>query len=91
MTTHEDLQQDEPSAPRSPMTKLEWGVVFSVLASAGSIVFSAGVVWGDLRDHERRLEIQEVKMDGIIPKVERIDANVTFLAEQARVERSAGK
>ena len=73
------------------MTKSEWGVVFSVLASAGSIVFSAGVVYGDLRDHERRLEIQEVKMDGIIPKVERIDANVTFLAEQARDERSAGK
>ena len=73
------------------MTKLEWGVVFSVLASSGSIVFSAGVVWGDLRDHERRLEIQEVKMDSIIPKVERIDANVTFLAEQAREERSAGK
>lgn len=71
------------------MTKLEWGVVFSVLASAGSIVFSAGVVLADLRDHERRLEIQEVKMDGIIPKVERIDANVTFLAEQAREERGA--
>ncbi len=84
-------EPDEAPTPRSPMTKLEWGVVFSVLASAGSIVFSAGVVWGDLRDHERRLEIQEVKMDGIIPKVERIDANVTFLAEQARVERSAGK
>ena len=84
-------EPDEAPTPRSLMTKLEWGVVFSVLASAGSIVFSAGVVWGDLRDHERRLEIQEVKMDGIIPKVERIDANVTFLAEHARDERSAGK
>lgn len=80
-------EPDEAPTPRSLMTKLEWGVVFSVLASAGSIVFSAGVVWGDLRDHERRLEIQEVKMDGIIPKVERIDANVSFLAQQARDER----
>jgi hypothetical protein len=83
--------QDEPEEPYDKKRHLEWGVVFSVLASAGSIVFSAGVVWDDLRDHERRLEIQEVKMDGIIPKVERIDANVTFLAEQAREERSAGK
>ena len=60
-------EPDEAPTPRSPMTKLEWGVVFSVLASAGSIVFSADDVLGGLRYHELRRENQEVMLDCIIP------------------------
>lgn len=52
-----------------------------------TLIFGLGVIWADVQDHERRISTQEVKLDVLIPKVERIDANVAFLAERAREDR----
>jgi hypothetical protein len=69
------------------MTRAEW-VSFAALAlNIATLVFGLGVVWANVQDHERRLGAQEQKLDVLIPKVERIDANVTFLAERAREDR----
>lgn len=72
------------------VTRAEW-VSFGALAlNIATLIFGLGVVWANVQDHERRLEMQERKMDLLIPKVERIDANVTFLAERAREDRMNG-
>lgn len=72
----------------SGWTRAEWIAVAALGLNLLTIVFTAGVVWATQEDHERRIVEQEKKMDALGPKVERIDANVTFLAELAREERN---
>lgn len=69
------------------VTRAEWIAIAAFILNIATLVFGLGVMWADIQDHTRRLEIQERKMDELIPKVERIDANVAFLAERAREER----
>lgn len=71
-----------PNIPR-----LELGVVLSLLCSAGSVVFGVGVLYADLRNHESRIAKIETKVDSFGERLARIDANVEFLAEQARDQR----
>jgi hypothetical protein len=47
----------------------------------------AGVVYADVNAHDKRLVIVEQRYDAMVVKVERIDANVAFLAERAREDR----
>ena len=72
-------------------TRAEW-VSFGALAlNIATLIFGLGVIWADVQDHERRLGLQENKIDMLVPKVERIDANVAFLAERAREDRERSK
>lgn len=48
--------------PPQRMGKLEWGVIISFLISAGSAVFSTGVIWTTVQVHDR--EIAELKAEG---------------------------
>ena len=68
--------------------RAEWIAIGALALNIATLVFGLGVVWADVQDHERRMAVQEQKVDGLIPKVERIDANVTFLAERAREDRA---
>ena len=72
---------------RASMTRAEWIAAAALVLNLATIVFAAGILWRDVEDHDRRIELQERKMDALVPKVERIDANVTFLAERAREDR----
>lgn len=73
------------------VTRAEW-ISFGALAlNVATLIFGLGVIWADVQDHERRIDRQETKLDELIPKVERIDANVTFLAERAREDRERRK
>lgn len=72
---------------RAAMARAEWIAAAALVLNLATIVFAAGVLWRDVEDHARRLVVQEQKMDALVPKVERIDANVTFLAERAREDR----
>lgn len=79
------------TSPMNNVTRAEW-ISFGALAlNVATLIFGLGVIWSDVQDHERRLEKQEGKLDEIIPKVERIDANVAFLAERAREDRERSK
>lgn len=64
--------------------KLEWGVIFSLLISACSAVFSAGIVYSAVQDHEKRLSRVEVRSDSVIERLARIESNLEFLVEQYR-------
>jgi cell division protein FtsB len=80
----------EPGAVKA-MTRAEWIAAGAFVLNIATLVFGLGVVWGDVQDHERRLSAQETKMDTMIPRVERIDANVAFLADQAREARERAR
>jgi hypothetical protein len=70
------------------VTRAEWIAISALVLTVCGQVFSLGVVYQQVQDHERRIVVEENKSDAMIPRVERIDANVQFLAEQAREERN---
>lgn len=69
------------------VNRAEWGVILSLLLSAASIVFTAGVVWTTVQQNSGDIRDLQSKSDNLTDKVTRIDANVTFLAERAREDR----
>lgn len=70
------------------MTRAEWIAVAALLVSILGGAFSLGIVYADVQDQGRRLSDVERSTDALVAKVERIDANVQFLAELAREERN---
>lgn len=77
------------SGEATNMKRAEWIAIAAFALNVATLIFGLGVVWADVQDHERRLVKQEAKVDTLVPKVERIDANVAFLAERAREDREA--
>ena len=73
------------------VTRGEWIAIAAFLISILGWGINIGVVYANVQEHERRLEMQEKKMDQIIPQVARIDLNVSFLAERAREDRERYK
>lgn len=73
-----------------PVQRAEWIAIGAFLLNVATLVFGLGVMWADIQDHTRRLDVQERKVDALVPKVERIDANVQFLAERAKEDRQRG-
>ncbi|WP_138956780.1 hypothetical protein [Sphingomonas sp. KC8] len=71
------------------MTKLEWGVVFSVLASAASLIFSAGVVWTTVQVHDRDISALKTKGDETTDRLARMETKIDMLLEQ-RISKSGG-
>lgn len=68
--------------------RAEWISIAALVLTMASGVFQLGVVWQAQQDHERRIIVIETDSKILIQKVERIDANVTFLAERAREDRA---
>lgn len=76
----------EPEPAPASLGKLEWGVILSMTISAATLIFSVGVTWGTVTDHERRLEAIEKEDREVAKKLAAIDANVQFLVNRARDE-----
>lgn len=72
---------------RRSVTIAELGVIVSLLCSLGTLIFTAGIIYGDVQRNSDRLNILEPKVEAVTVRIERIDANVSFLAEQAREAR----
>lgn len=70
------------------ITRAEWIAIAALVISILGGAFTLGVVYGEVQNHTRRLDVVEASNDALVAKVERIDANVTFLAELAREERA---
>ncbi|MDE2434749.1 MAG: hypothetical protein KGM49_00680 [Sphingomonadales bacterium] len=64
---------------RSTMTKLEWGVLFSVIASAASIVFSAGVIWTTVKVHDSRIAQLETTANSNNDRLARIETKLDVI------------
>ena len=76
---------------RDAMTRAEWIAAGAFSLNVLTLAFVAGVLWQTVDDHTRRIEVQENKLDALVPRVERIDANVAILVEEAREKRRRGE
>lgn len=81
------ITEQMAEATISKVTRAEWVSFGAFGLNILTLAFGLGVVWADVQDHEARLAKQETKIDMIVPRLERIDANVAFLAERAREDR----
>jgi hypothetical protein len=75
-------------APKGSLSIATWLAFVALAVSLGTTIFTAGIIYGDVKENTRVNQMQDSKLDGLIPRVERIDANVEFLAEQAREDRA---
>lgn len=64
------------------LTLTEIGVIFSLILSGGTILFTAGVLYGQVQNNTTRIDKIEPKVDDISKRIERIDANVEWLRNQ---------
>lgn len=78
----------ESNITKFQITLTEVGVIISLLTSAGVGIFSLGVVYGQVQRNTTSIEKLEPKVDTLEKRIERIDANVGFLADLAREERA---
>lgn len=78
---------DEGNIVVPKVTRAEWIAAIALVLNVLTIAFVAGQVMQKQDDQERRIGDNEEAIKSLIPRVERIDANVEFLAEQARDQR----
>jgi hypothetical protein len=64
------------------MTKLEWGVVFSVIVSAASLIFSAGVVWTTVQQNTQEIAILKANRDETTDRLARIETKVDLILSE---------
>ena len=69
---------DTIKAVRKSLTLTEIGVIVSLLTSSGVGIFTLGVVYGQVQNNSDRLNVIEPKVDGVVARIERIDANVVI-------------
>lgn len=73
------------------VTRAEWIAAIALLLNVMTIAFVAGQVMQTQNDQGRRIESLEDTDRDLIPRVERIDANVEFLTEMAREQRKENR
>lgn len=61
------------------MSRLEWGVLFSVIVSAASLIFSAGVVWTTVQVHDRAIQELRSKGDSTTDRLARMETKIDLL------------
>lgn len=67
------------------LTKLELGVVLSLIVSASSVVFSAGIVWTTVQVHDREIIALKVKDQENTDRLARIETKLDLvLGDKAR-------
>lgn len=76
--------------------RAEWGVMISLAVSAATALFTGGIVYGQVQANDQRLSKVETRQDITTAQltqqaltIARIDANVGFLADEARSRRLA--
>lgn len=65
--------------PRREMNRLEWGVIFSVLVSAASLIFSAGVIWTKVNWHDQEITALQAKDGATTDRLARIETKLDFI------------
>lgn len=73
------------------MTRAEWIAAAALIISCGTGLYTAGIEVQRLNDHDRRLTSVEASETASTVKIERIDANVSLLVEEAKERRERGK
>lgn len=71
------------------VNRAEWAAIAALGLSAGSIIFSGGVLWSKVQANSAMIAMLQSRSDATAIQLTRIDANVTFLAERAREDRES--
>jgi hypothetical protein len=61
--------------------------MITLIMSLGTTIFSAGILYADVRDHERRIVIVESKNEVVLERLTRMESNLDFLVDQYRQDR----
>jgi uncharacterized membrane protein YoaK (UPF0700 family) len=69
------------------VSRAEWIAIAALSVTIVAQIFNMGVVYGQVQDHEREIAALKTVTDTLVPRVERIDANVEFLTSLAKEER----
>jgi hypothetical protein len=69
---------------RKSLTLTELGVIISLLISTSTGIFTLGVLYGDVQRTKADINEMKPKVDGVVGRVERIDANVALLLTMSR-------
>ena len=67
---------------QSEMTRLEWGVIVSLIVSASSIVFTAGIVWQKVQANEVRITTLEATNSTNTDRLARIETKLDLLVSE---------
>ena len=86
-----DSGADDHDAMRRSLTLTEVGVIISLLISTGTGIFTLGVLYGDVQRTKADITEMKPKVDGVVGRVERIDANVTLLLQMKQEEAGNGR
>lgn len=73
---------------KAKLTLTEVGVIVSLITSVLVGVFTLGVVYAQVQQNTAQIEKHSPKIEENQKRLERIDANVEFLAELAKEERA---
>lgn len=68
-------------------SRADWIATAALVITLAGWAFNVGVVVQTQQDHDRRIADLEATDKDLVPRVERIDANVEFLTELAREQR----
>lgn len=75
------------SLAMNKITLVEAGVIVSLVASIGTVVFTTGVLYGEVRENTRFRSASTQTQVEMREDIADIKANVNFLTEQAREQR----
>jgi hypothetical protein len=88
----------EPQRKGAVVTRVEWGVITSLLISALTSAFTFGVIYSTVDRTVQRVDKLEAGGSEVVTRIgnlettsARTDANVAFLVEQAKEERARRK
>lgn len=85
------MPQPEITEIKQKLTLTEVGVIASIITSILVGTFSVGVFYGQVQDNTEDIAEIKPKVEETEKRIERIDANVSFLAELARENRAKNK
>lgn len=71
--------------------QLSIGEVCGIVSLVSTIVtggYVAGKLTGDVQRNTERIQAMEPRLDAVSTRIERIDANVTFLTDEAKERRN---
>lgn len=85
--TEDSATHAEVEEVQNKLTMTEIGIIISCVVSLGTLIFTGGFVYGQVQQNKSDIAELRPKVDDMRSRLERVDANVTFLTDMAREDR----
>ena len=67
------------------------GTIIAILMSVASLLFTGGVVYGQVQQNSAKIAALEARADSMSTAIIRIDTNVAYLTDRAKEDRAAAE